>query len=272
MRQSGICLEIIGMRPHDHIGWVYDGPREFEMLARRFLAEGVSRYERLMYIADDPDPTGMADLIDLVEGRPVQVVSVGEVYGTSGVVEPLVQKATFAAVLAEARVAGYTGIRVAADNSALVLDEERRAAWMHWECVADKFMSENPVTGLCAFDRRRVAVDHLRHLASLHPLTSTTAPTPQYRLFVDDEALSIHGIVDTFAVRAITRTLSALPEKTPLIIDLDEVTLMSRRVLTQLAALWKTGTDVTFRGNPGAIDTAKDYIASEHNRLHFELN
>jgi MEDS: MEthanogen/methylotroph, DcmR Sensory domain len=74
----------------------------------------------------------------------------------------------FAAALAEARSEGYTGIRVAADNSSVIDTPERLQAWLGWEALADRFMAENPVTGLCAFDRTRVRPASLSAVTGTH--------------------------------------------------------------------------------------------------------
>ena len=126
MRHSGDCFEIVGMRPHDHIGWVFGGAGAFDGLARRFLIEGAERGERLMFVAEDPDPEVVDGIVD--DPDALQVASIAEVYGASGVVDPASQRATFADALREALSAGYRGIRVAADNTPLVLDAERLTA------------------------------------------------------------------------------------------------------------------------------------------------
>ena len=120
------------------------------------------------------------------------------------------QRATFAGALADALAAGYSGIRVAADNTPLVTDEARLAAWIRWEIVADRFMSENQVTGLCAFDQEKVNVDQLRHLATLRPLSSAASPVPQFRLFADSGELHIEGEIDSFAVSQVWLALKTL--------------------------------------------------------------
>jgi hypothetical protein len=40
---------------------------------------------------------------------------------------------------------------------------------MSWERVADEFMAENPVTGLCVFDRARLTDDTLQVVMAGHP-------------------------------------------------------------------------------------------------------
>jgi len=269
MRHEGTCYELVGMRPHDHIGWVFDGPGDFEELARRYLAEGMARRELLMFVAEDPDPEVVGDLADFGREGSVQVASIAEVYGDSGIVDPEGQRATFASVLEQALADGYSGIRVAADNTPLVVDPVRLDAWRNWECVADRFMSENAVTGLCAFDRHQVDVDQLRHLATLHPLVSATTPAPQFRLFVDDEALWVDGLLDTFAISEVHRALQALGPKTPLVIELNRVTFMSERVFAELASLSERSIEVTLQGSAESLRSARLATGFGREHLHF---
>jgi hypothetical protein len=257
------------MRPSDHIGWVFSGPEEFVALARGFLAEGAEHGERLMFVAADPDPSAMEGIVDTVAHKGVQVASIAEVYGTSGLVDAARQRATFAEVLSGALADGYTGIRVAADNSPLVVDPERLAAWERWECVADHFMSENPVIGLCAFDRGRVDIDRLRHLATLHPLLSASSPTPQYRLFVDDGALRIEGLIDTSTVNEVGHALEVLPPQTPVVINSDKASLMSAIVIVGLDRLARAGRQVTVEGTPGTVAQARWDTAPATTHLRF---
>jgi hypothetical protein len=253
MRTHGIRFECLRMRPHDHIGWVFDGPGGFDALAGPFLAEGAARGERLMYITADPDPDVAARYGAILGPRTFQVASIAEVYGPTGLVDATSQRATFASAVAVALAEGFTGIRVAADNTPLVADQVRLAAWVRWEITADKFMSENQVTGLCAFDRTRVDVDRLRHLATLHPLSSSDSPVPQYRMFTDNGNLCVEGQIDSFAVSELPRVLDVLPPKTGVLVDLANATLVSRAPLTRLRRLCDTGVTVTIRGEPAAI-------------------
>lgn len=241
------------MRPHDHIGWIFDGPAGFDALAEPFLAEGAAQGDRLMYVAADPSPAAAARLRALLGPDAVQVASIAEVYGSSGVIDAPSQRATFAEALANALAEGYSGIRVAADNTSLVTDEVRLAAWVRWEITADRFMSENQVTGLCAFDRRQVDVNRLRHLATLHPLSSAASPVPQFRMFADAGNLCVEGHIDSFAVSQLRLALGVLPPKTGVLIDLATATLMSRAPLARLGRLCDAGVTVTIQGEPGAI-------------------
>src|SRR5438105_4978428 len=119
MRNQGVRFECIRMRPHDHIGWVFDGQAGFDALAGPFLAEGAVRGERLIYVAADPGLAAAARLAGVLGPHDVQVASIAEVYGATGIVDAPGQRATFATALAGALAEGYSGIRVAADNTPL---------------------------------------------------------------------------------------------------------------------------------------------------------
>ena len=254
MRNRGMRLECLRLRPHDHVGWVFSGQAEFDALAEPFLAEGAARGERLMYIAADPGPAAVAGLRNALGADAVRVTSIAEVYGASGIVDAAAQRATFAAALADARANGYSGIRVAADNTPMVTDDQRMAAWVRWEITADRFMSENPVTGLCAFNGDKVDVNRLRHLATLHPLSPADRPEPQFRVFTGDGNLCVEGLIDSFAVTQLPVYLDVLPPKTGVLIDLAAATLASRAVLTRLGNLAGTRVTVTIRGDAAALD------------------
>ena len=258
MRRHGMRCECLRMRPHDHIGWVFAGEAGFEELAGPFLAEGAARGELLMYIAEAPRPATAARLRDRYSSRVIRIVRTAEVYGESGIVDVDAQREMFAGVLSGALAAGFSGVRVAADNTPLVTDETRLAAWIRWEHGADRFTADHPITALCAFDRQRVDVNQLRHLATLHPLSSAAEAEPQFRMYSDDGALCLEGDVDSFAVGELPRALEALPADTGVLIDLSAATLMSRAPLTGLRRLAGDGIPVTIRGERKALDALTD--------------
>jgi DcmR-like sensory protein len=270
MRRRGTRFECLRMRSHDHIGWVFEGEAGFEELAGPFLAEGAARGEQLLYVAEQPRQATAARLRDRYGSRVIQIARIADVYGESGIVDAAAQRSVFAGALAEALSAGFSGIRVAADNTPLVTDDERLAAWIRWEHVADRFMADNPVTGLCAFDGQRVDVNQLRHLATLHPLSASDDPEPQFRMYSDGGALCLEGHIDSFAVAQLPVALEALPPGTGVLIDLSAATLMSRAPLSGLRALAGDGVPVTIRGERAAIDALAGDGLRPDRRLRFE--
>lgn len=258
MRDFGTRFECLRMRPHDHIGWVFAGPDEFAALAGPFLAEGRDRGEKLMCVTNDPGSPAMTALAKTADPGALEMASIGDVYGPSGIVNAARQRTTFMAALNGARAQGYTGIRVAADNTPLVCDDQRLKSWIEWEIVADRFMAENPVTGLCAFDRDKIDVNRLRHLATLHPLSSVTTPVPQFRLFADAGDLCIEGDVDSLAVSQMQLALAVLPPHTPVRVDLATAALRGSTTLAALSGLASGGVDVTIQGHPAAISGLRE--------------
>lgn len=152
--------------PVGHSGWFFSGRSEFEGRATAFLAEGAKRKERLMLVVDDPRPRSWPN--DLIERGVLIVASTAELYGAGRVVDPAQQRATFETALVEALREGFTGIRAVADNTSLTAGQDRLAAWILWEREADRFISENPFTGLCAFDRTRIDPTSMQALTGVH--------------------------------------------------------------------------------------------------------
>jgi hypothetical protein len=253
MRNHGERVELVHLRLHDHIGWVYSGDDQFVSLATKFLAEAPPS-ELLMYVAESPEMSGpLADLATSIEPERLQIGSVAEVYGDSGLVDSERQRSVFAGALEQALTDGYDGIRVAADNTWLVADPERRDAWYGWEHTADHFMSEHPVIGLCAFDRERIDVGVLRHLATLHPLTSALGPLPRFRLFVDAGALWLEGDVTTLAVDEAARALACIPAVRQLVVDMTNTTLVTQPTIARIEELCTTGVSVTVLTDSAAV-------------------
>lgn len=248
MRNHGSRFGLLRLGPHDHIGWIFSGTSEFAALAEPFLAEGAKRNERLMYVAENPDTTAFGTWTEALLPGTLTGSTVAEVYGSSGIVDAVQQRATFTQVLKEALAAGYTGIRVAADNTPLVLDRERIEAWMRWEIVADHFMSENPVTGLCAFDSTHIDVGTLQQLATLHPVWPEDADQPPFRLFSSDSSLWLEGEINAFAVGQAQLALQNLPPSTGVVVDLTGTAAVSTDAFTALRQLCETGVSVTIRG------------------------
>jgi hypothetical protein len=175
------------------------------------------------------------------------------------------------AVRPSALATGYSGIRVAADNTSLVTDEDRLAAWIKWEVVADRFIADSQVTGMCAFDRQKVDVNRLRHLATLHPLSSATSPVPQFRLFSDAGVLQAEGQLDSLAVTQLWLALEHLPPETGVLVDLATTTLLSRGVLAGIGQLCESGVEVTIRGARATIDELRQSLSPLASRLLLQV-
>jgi len=269
-RERGVRFELLRMRPHDHMGCVFEGPNEFAALAAPYLTEGAALGERLMYVADDPHPEDLAQLTPIVDPGQLQITSIAETYGSSGIVDPLRQLATYIAELDAAQAAGYTGLRVAADGTSLVGDEKRMKTWIQWEIIADHAIAARPFTAMCSFNKEKLDSALLRQLASVHPLSSASGPVPSYRIFSDGQAMHIEGRVDSYAVTQLWLALETLPERADVVVDLGTARLMGPGVLAGLTQLCDCGIGVRIRGERSAIDELRDSLTLPSVRLVLE--
>lgn len=164
----------MGVAPHPtwptgHVGWFYSEPAVFEGGATIFLAEGLQRNERIVFVADDPGVRRWPGA--LVEEGLLVLVGLDELYGPLRAGGLDAQRGVFERALADALRDGLGGIRFVADNTRMVLEDLPR--WIEWERVADVFMAFQPMTGLCCFDRSRLSLDDLHVMLELHPRAVT---------------------------------------------------------------------------------------------------
>ena len=202
------------------MGWAFTGAGEFAALATSCLMEGAALGERVMYVAEHRDPSAVAALSGITGEGDLRVLSVADVYGSSGVVDPEGQVASFAGELGSALAAGYSGLRIVSDNTPLVTTEAGLAAWRRYELLGDQFAATRPVTALCAFDALRLDPGRLAGLAAMHPLSSASGPVPPFRLFFQGSTLRLAGPVNAASVAGLRQALAELPAGTPAAVDL----------------------------------------------------
>jgi hypothetical protein len=258
------------MRPHDHIGWVFQGRSEFAALAAPYLAEGAALGQRLMYIAEDPQPDDTAHLATIVDRDQLRISTIADTYGPSLIVDPPRQLAIFMDELDAARAAGYAGVRIAADNTSLVRDDKQMKAWIQWEVTADHTIAAEQFTALCAFNKEKVGSTQLHQIAAVHPLSSASGPVPSHRLFSDGQAMHIEGRVDPYAITQLWVALETLPVRADVVVDLGTARLMGPGVLAGLTQLCDCGIGVTIRGERAAIAELRDSLTQPSSRLVLE--
>ncbi len=188
-----------GLEPHDHVVWFGDGLDDLYSVATAALRDGACRREKLMFVAEEPDParlSGIDGLERLLATGQLELVAVDAVYGSGTAFSAATQLATFEGVLADALADGYRGIRVVADNTPLVGgDDQSFRRWLAWEQLTDRFQAASPVTGVCFFDRTALGDERQADLAALHPVRSAGIAEPRFSWFADgDVPLRVRGI------------------------------------------------------------------------------
>ena len=242
MRTSGLTDQGSGFGLRDHVCWTYDDRFEFVTAMRAFLAEGVQLGQRIGYVGAAPTDALRADLEDLdgidelLATGACSVISLGDIY-REGTPEPVAQVGAYAAQTQDALAAGFTGLRVAADATELVLAPGAGDRFLQYEHLIDRAMASGlPFAAMCGYDAERVARDRLAELAFVHPLAHATAAP--FSLHAGERALlALRGEIDAMWVadleRVLARVLHDLPG--PLVqIDCTDLRFLDHRAVAAL--------------------------------------
>ena len=253
VRAHGRVLEVPEPGPADHVCWVYDDPRDLDTAASRFLAGGLARGERLLVVGDgmietlqrDTLPFGGTDA--LVASGALEILDLSTAYVGNEHFTPKRQLEFYGAATRRAIEDGFTGLRVAAEASALAADPASRDILVRWEHLADDFVaSGSGFTAMCAY-RSDLGADALADLASVHPVVRAPEVTSHFQVFHDDDRVVLTGSVDTFTAPRLGRVLVESPGARPAtVLDLGRlefVDVAGCRVL----ARWAAGLDGPLR-------------------------
>lgn len=244
MRSVGV-LDTPSVRPGAHVCWCFDDEEDFRAAATAFLAEGRRLGERLVYVADAAEEelarqlAGLGDVDALIHNGALLVEPTRRLYQGDDAFDPGAQRRTYEQLVAAALSDGYTGLRVAADATALVTDEEARRRFVAYEITVDRVMAEHPMTAMCAYHRPTLGTA-VGDLLAVHPLRNHDADVdPGFHSFYDGGALHMAGEVDMannalFDVVAEALEDGADPEP---VVDLRNVSFMDLRSLVQLATV-----------------------------------
>ncbi|MCM6777131.1 MEDS domain-containing protein [Nocardia sp. CDC159] len=239
MRRSGLIQRAQGMGAHDHVCWAFDRPEEFRERAREFLGEGLRLGCQVWYVASEATADDLADIDGWAaasrEGG-TRVLSVDALYPSGTVVDPIDQVCTYAAATEAALAAGFTGLRVAADATALVRTPAQLAAFTRYEHLVDRYMATQPFSAMCAYRRREVRPVALAQLACLHPNANTTT---DFRLFGSAAHSAVLGGELDASSRALFRTTLRRAQPAPtgdrLLIDALDLQFLDHNSLLDLA-------------------------------------
>jgi anti-anti-sigma regulatory factor len=207
-----------------------------------------------LYVAEGTTEDLVAELTNIpavsraIESGALVVLPSTDLYDLSSPIDAEAQLAVYAGAVEQAVNDGYGGLRVAADITPLVMDPARRAAHVHWEQVADRYMSDHPLAPICLYDTRRV--DDIRAIVSVHPLQGPTEQS--FSLYGETATQSVlRGEVDSFSADVLGQALRGLPE-TDQVIDVSQLFFVDGRgawtLHDELARRRSAGQDVMLAG------------------------
>ena len=193
-------------RSRSHLCWVFDDHADFRAAAVEYLADGLARGLRVRYIAAGDEESLRAELAPLErleEARRPGVVEVlpvsGSYAGSARCVDARTQVELYADDTRTAVADGFTGLRVAADVTALVRTPAQLDAFARYEHQVDRYITLAPFSALCGYQRSELGDDTVMQLACLHP--GGSAEQAPFRLHATPDAdLALSGELDLTTV------------------------------------------------------------------------
>jgi anti-anti-sigma factor len=237
--------------PGSHLCWVFDDDVALRDAVVEFVADGIDRNERVVYVGSAPADELLADLADLdgveslVAAGALSTRSVSTLYRPGDRFDRRRQLAVYREATEAALGDGFTGFRVAADATALAAGDDR-PEFLRYEFLVDRLMTSMPMTAMCAYDRR-VLGETTSELCAVHPvLHADVVEAAGFGAYHDGDRVRFRGDIDIASAsvfREVAALLLGLPDET-VGVDLSAVTFMdvaSLRRLGQLATELREG-------------------------------
>jgi anti-anti-sigma regulatory factor len=202
-------------RPGDHVCWPFRRDPDLVAAARAYVAEGLARQERVVYMSEgDPrklqhDLEGVPGLAEHVDRGELQLVPLNRLHASESSNDPAAELPVLATMTGEALAAGYRGLRVFANGTSRVQDPARRARQVRYEHLIDRFCLGHPITMLCAYDAAALGNSAVAELACVHALThGGLSPFQVYAALAADAALA--GEIDVFCTDQLEQALQRI--------------------------------------------------------------
>ena len=215
-----------GLRPGDHVCWAFDDGAGLGAAAVPFLDEGRRLGEQLLLVGTSR-PALLAALEDLPDrdallaGGQLQLQTTEDAYAAGTGLAPLEQVERYRGAVRTALAAGRTGLRVAADVTALARAGLHGLRQLHvYERLADGLMGEVPMTALCLYDAS-VGADALGPVAVLHPVQHLGDRPPLAHLSGRGPRPALSGEVDLTEAANVTTALVDVAGDGPGALELD---------------------------------------------------
>jgi anti-anti-sigma regulatory factor len=241
MRSTGLLDSARGLGRHDHLCWGFDDHAAFLTEAERFVSDGLHLGQRILYTAPASADElhhhlrGIADVDRLVADGTITLVPIDQTYAAR--LHGADQADAYAAATGDALAAGFSGLRVVADATVLVLDPNDRDAFVRYEHRIDRRMAEGlPFAALCGYDQSQLDPSAIDELACVHPLSHGANTT--FRLHAADaDGLALAGEIDAWQDeslrQALDRTLAS-EHTSPVAIDCSDLQFMHHRGLVAI--------------------------------------
>ena len=225
----------------EHACWAYADDDELCSVAAEFVTDGLDAGQRIVCAVDGQTDSLRGALAELEPDRLVgegalELLVIDELHG-DGPVDADAHLRTFADAVSRAEADGFSGVRVLADNTPLLLDRpDAQRKYLRWESVWQPFIAARRLIGLCCFDRRRVSDELIDDLASVHCKTHGVRRHATFRLIRGSDRLTLHGDVDWYDADRLGRLLESTTADEDVLLDLRGVAFLNHHALFAIRA------------------------------------
>jgi MEDS: MEthanogen/methylotroph, DcmR Sensory domain len=205
----------MGRAVGDHVCWPFRDGGELAVVARAFVMEGLVREERVAYLGQgrsrdlQQDLVGVPGLQASLDRGQLQVADIATMPASDPSTDPVDELIDLAAMTRDSLGAGYTGLRMMANGTMRVVDPRRRARFIRYEHLVDRFCLDHAFTGLCALDATALDEGLIAELGCVHALTFGELSPFQLRAAREAD-VALAGSVDAFCVSRLVETLQRI--------------------------------------------------------------
>jgi anti-anti-sigma regulatory factor len=261
------------VRPHGHIHsaqvsdvkdracWTYVRDQDSRRAAVELLADGVRLGQRLGYLGEGPVEQlrlylkALTDLDSLIEDGSLEILSLSSPYRPGEPIDAYTQLARYAASTDEARMGGYTGLRVVAEVTTPPAGGPRgHSAQTRWRSLTNRGIASRALPALCCYDRRALPDPVSQEAVVAHPALNGPVMTVPFRLLTQPEGLVLAGEVDFFSAEALGRLLAlAAPKEGEIVLDLSELDFIDHHGAFILSEFAHRHRSLSIREAPSAM-------------------
>jgi hypothetical protein len=183
---------------------VYSSRVQLVRLVARYLAEGLERHEHCWYVGPRADGRGILAALrrrDVDPDRQIHVGALrfllpGDLYLVGGEFQPARSDLVISDAIAQARVDGFRGLRVAAEVSWAASIDGGGDRLIEYEAHVQAGFAAAAVTGLCLYHRRLLPLRVLNGALVTHPLTTAARGYAIANPFYDGEVKTLPSTSD----------------------------------------------------------------------------
>jgi hypothetical protein len=246
--REGVVDSATGLDPFPHLCWVYRGKAEWAGRALEYSADGIGAGHSIKLIGDASTEDLRSELAEqvrsmaegLANGQSVEVRDLTDYHrvGGDGIIDVDATIAAHRAALEDALAAGYTGLRLAVEETSIARTKAQRDAAVRLEFRGDRARSSLPVGSMCSYDVDEIGLDAAAEMACVHPFINRGAAP--FRLYaVEDADFGIAGTIDDVTAEGLFRTTlgrTVPPEGAELVVDAREADFIADGALAELDA------------------------------------